>query len=81
MASTWSLGSTQTYNDGSNTLTFSAFETLNGGSAADAFNINADTAADLNGNGGDDSFTFADGVTLTGTLSGGSGNDTLDYSA
>ena len=39
--STWDIGTTQDYRDGTATLTFSAFEHLQGGSAADTFNITA----------------------------------------
>ncbi|NMB88037.1 MAG: hypothetical protein GYA17_06735, partial [Chloroflexi bacterium] len=35
----------------------------------------------LNGLGGDDSFTFTPGATLNGTIDGGAGSDTLDFSA
>ncbi|MEM9803962.1 MAG: CHAT domain-containing protein, partial [Cyanobacteria bacterium P01_D01_bin.56] len=35
----------------------------------------------LEGNGGDDNFTFANGAAISGTIDGGTGNNTLDYSA
>ncbi len=83
VASTWTLGSSaQTYNDGGSTsLAFSGFQTLDGGSDVDIFNINANATIDLNGNGGNDTFNVADGVTLTGTIDGGAGTDTLSYAA
>ena len=37
--STWTVGTSDTYNDGSNTLPFSSFEFLQGGSADDTFNV------------------------------------------
>jgi autotransporter-associated beta strand protein len=59
--------------------------TINGETGSDTFNINASTPAavttDLNGNAGDDQFVFAAGsFVLTGSIDGGTENDTLDYS-
>ena len=55
------------------TLTFSSFENLTGGSLADTFNINAAHSGDLDGRGGTDSFDIR--ATLTGALTGGAGAD------
>jgi len=67
--------------DSVNTLTFSGFEILNGGSDSDTFAVRHFTAATLNGGAGADSFVFSAGAVLTGTLDGQSGSDTLDLSA
>ncbi|HEX7965934.1 MAG TPA: filamentous hemagglutinin N-terminal domain-containing protein, partial [Gammaproteobacteria bacterium] len=79
----WNLNATRTYVDiaTGNTLTFSAFETLTGGTQNDTFNVNTSQTRNLNGGLGNDSFVFADGVTLTGSIDGQGGTDTLDLSA
>ena len=79
---TWNLdaGATgKTYTDGLNTLTFSNFATLQGGSGADTFNVIAPTTAVLNGGDGADLFDIDD--TLTGSANGQGGNDTLQGDA
>src|SRR5262249_21126893 len=83
--STWSLGATQTYDDGAKngSLTFSAFETLNGGSKVDTFNVTQTTAnvpLTLNGNAGDDVFNVSklDKVLGDFTVDGGSGSNSLN---
>src|SRR5262249_34861839 len=81
VASTWALGSTQTYADGTATLTFSAFESLQGGSAADTFNISANTTANLSGNGGNDNFNFSAGAGVSGVIDGKAGTNALNYAA
>ncbi len=77
--STWALGSSQAYTSGGASVTFSAFETLTGGSAIDTFNVTADTSANLNGGAGAiaDVFTIAAGATLTGNIDGEGGTDSL----
>jgi Ca2+-binding RTX toxin-like protein len=50
------------YQSGTNTLDYSGFENLKGGSDADTF-------------------VFADGSVFNGSISGGAGKDTLDYSS
>jgi acrosin len=101
VASTWTLGSANNYSDGTASLTFSGFATVNAGSAGDVFNINgatdvaaanggagndtfnvnASAALNLSGGSGDDTFKLGDGVTLTGSIDGGAGTDTLSYAA
>ena len=75
----WNLGASQTYNtgtgSGARTLLFSAFETLQGNSAVDTFNITAATVEVLNGGGNDDIFNL--NAVLTGSVNGESGTDTL----
>ena len=71
------LGATDQYIS-VNTLAFSSFENLNGGTAADTFSIQTSHTANLNGGLGDDSFVYSSGATLTGTINGAGGVDTLD---
>src|SRR5262249_9825407 len=84
VASTWDIGSTLTYSDGSHSLDVGGFEILNGGSDADTFNINQTTAGGvaltLNGNDGDDAFVAANWADVQGdiTMDGGAGTNTLD---
>jgi acrosin len=80
-SSTFNLSSTDTYILGSYSLAFSGFETLNGGSAADVFNITGTQPVSLYGNGGDDTFNFADAAILNGILDGGAGNDVLNFAS
>ncbi|MGD8574588.1 MAG: hypothetical protein PVJ40_06520, partial [Gammaproteobacteria bacterium] len=78
--STWTLAASATYSS-SRTLDFAGIESLNGGNAADRFNVNSASSENLNGGGGSDRFVFADGTATSGTVDGGTGTDTLDYSA
>jgi acrosin len=76
----WVLDTSKSYSNGSQDLTFASFETLTGGSGADSFAVTANSAANLNGGGGDDVFNLGtDGVSLTGSIAGGSGSNTLSY--
>jgi len=67
-------------------------DSLIGANVANAWNLSAANAGDVNGvtfsnfenlTGGTDvdAFTLADAATLTGTIDGGDGDDTLDYAA
>ena len=79
LTSTWDLGATQTYSDGSVTpLGFSGFAILQGGAGANTFNVLASGTVDLNGGAGDDSFVFSDGAVLHGSIDGQGGVNTLD---
>ncbi|MFA6501883.1 MAG: filamentous hemagglutinin N-terminal domain-containing protein, partial [Parachlamydiales bacterium] len=55
----------------------------NSGNAGDGTNsVNFTSFGTINGGNGDDSFVFADGMTISGTIDGGAGGtNTLDYSA
>ena len=77
----WKLGATDQYAVDTNTLAFSNFANLNGGSGADTFYILTSQTANLSGGSGDNVFVFSNGVVLSGTLDGGADNDTLDISA
>ncbi len=81
--SNWVLSASSTYTDPglARTLGFSSFETLNGGNQVDTFTINSAQTASLNGNAGDDAFTFgADAGRLTGAIAGGTGTNSLSFS-
>ncbi|MEQ9001049.1 MAG: hypothetical protein RID53_31680 [Coleofasciculus sp. B1-GNL1-01] len=56
-----------------------AITNSNSGTINDTLNFN--TFSNLTGGNNDDTFSFNDGVTFTGTVDGGAGTDTLDYSA
>jgi len=56
------------------TITNSNSGTING-------TLNFNTFSNLTGGNNNDTFSFNDGVTFTGTVDGGAGTDTLDYSA
>jgi hypothetical protein len=77
---TWSLGTTDTYKS-TNSLTFAGFTQLVGGTASDAFKIAGVQTVSLAGGGGANDFVFADGARVTGTIDGGTGPSTLDWSA
>ena len=51
-----------------------------GGAGNDTFNINGSIAANLYGEAGDDRFVQNDNSSLTGSIDGGTGLDTLDFS-
>jgi len=61
-------------------LTFEGFDRLYGGSYYDYYNIIADTTARLYGGPGHDVFYMHNNAELTGTIDGGGGVNTLDYS-
>jgi fibronectin-binding autotransporter adhesin len=80
VTASWTLGATRGYTDGTATLTFTGFDTLNGGSAADTFVLTQSQTLNINGLGGDDAIEFdANGVTLTGNFLGGAGSNTLQF--
>jgi len=80
-AAAWGIDGTNQYRS-TNTLDLSNFETYSGGSNVDTFNIAGAQTMVLNGNGGADAFVFAnDAGDLTGTIDGGTGSDTLNWSA
>ncbi|MCA9016085.1 MAG: cadherin domain-containing protein, partial [Planctomycetaceae bacterium] len=74
----WSIDGTNQYT-ATNTLNFSSFENLTGGTDVDTFTITGSQAQNLSGNSGNDIFRFQDGASLTGTIDGNSGADELDY--
>ncbi|MDD9824331.1 MAG: hypothetical protein OXU43_04065, partial [Gammaproteobacteria bacterium] len=78
-ASTWTLGATDSYESGGQSLGFSAVEDMQGGSGADAFTVNGAHTGDLLGGSGAD--TFALSASLTGSVSGEGGADTFELNA
>lgn len=77
VATVWNLDGTPTLTADGTTLSFSSFATLQGGSANDVFVISADTDLDLRGGAGHDVVIFSDDVTLSGSIQGGAGSDTI----
>ena len=63
-----------------NTLDFSGFENLSGGTGADTFNVTTNHSQTLSGGLGGDHFVFTAGATLTSSVNGNAGYDTLDFS-
>ena len=57
------------------------FNTLQGGSGANAFNITANTPDTLLGGAGNDIFSLANGVSSTGTINGQGGVNTINYAS
>ncbi|MCH9792582.1 MAG: cadherin domain-containing protein, partial [Planctomycetes bacterium] len=78
-AADWLIDGSNQYSS-TNTLDFSGFENLVGGTNIDTFNITGSQTHNLLGNAGNDIFQFQNGATLNGTIDGQSGADRLDYS-
>lgn len=81
---TFVLDSNPRYLTGSYELTFDGIENLYGGSANDLFEIHGiggQHSYKLYGGAGDDTFKFIGAAELDGTIDGGSGVNTLDYSS
>ena len=62
----WDLDADPTYSNGTQTLEFTAFEQLTGGSGADTFSVSGAQTATLGGGAGADTFQFSNGAVLTG---------------
>ncbi len=76
---TFELDGTNRYISG-NTLDFSDFGILHGGSASDTFETTGNQIFELFGGSGNDIFSFADEATLTGNIDGQTGMNSLDFS-
>ncbi|MBT3378802.1 MAG: hypothetical protein HN406_24585, partial [Lentisphaerae bacterium] len=76
VASTWTIGSTSTYSDGTTTLSFGTVEVLQGGTATDAFNVSVASALTLKGGAGIDTFQVSSPGSVA-TIEGGAGLDAL----
>ena len=74
-ANTWGLDGTPTFFDGTNTLNFTGFANLQGGTLTDAFNVTAASTYNLLGGAGIDTFDID--ATLTGSIDGEVGVDIL----
>jgi acrosin len=81
-AATWTLPATgaDTYTT-TNTLTFTGFRYLIGSTVSDTFNIAGTQPMSLFGGGGTADFVFADKAKVTGSIDGGTGAGTLDWTA
>ncbi|MEQ8958374.1 MAG: filamentous hemagglutinin N-terminal domain-containing protein, partial [Coleofasciculus sp. C2-GNP5-27] len=55
--------------------------TLTGIDQGSINNLTFENIGNLSGGSADDTFVFSDGATITGTITGNAGTDTLDYSA
>jgi len=80
-ASMWTLGTSDSYASGGQTLGFGGIENLQGGAGADAFTVSAAHTGDLMGGGGADIFTLNAGGSVTGTVAGGADADVLDFAS
>src|SRR5262249_28040596 len=70
-----------TYGSGSPTLAFANFHQLTGGDLQDTFDIRGTFKGSLFGGDGKNLFRFADDLSsVTGTIDGGRGLSTIDYS-
>ncbi len=75
--SVWTVASPATYTSG-NSLTVDGFKTLQGGSAADTFNVTGVTAFNMKGGDGADTFNLD--APVNGSINGEAGADTLQGS-
>lgn len=76
-ASTWTLsGTSSNYTNGLNSLDFTGFSTLQGGTGDDLFQVTSATSIEINGGVGNDTFDID--ARLTGSADGQDGDDTLD---
>ncbi|MFP6764082.1 MAG: hypothetical protein VB858_10695, partial [Planctomycetaceae bacterium] len=79
--STFGLDGTPTYVSGTETLNLGAFEIFTGNVGQDAFQVSGTQTVTANGGGGSDTLVLADAAVLNGVFTGGSGTDTIDFSA
>ena len=70
---------TDTYTAAGRTLTFAAFQTLQGGSDKDNFVLNGAQSASINGGAGDDTLLLSAGAKYSGVFDGQAGSNTLSY--
>ena len=80
---TITLGSVTVTDGAGNTATHADnnVENVIAGSGNDTFNVNGAHGINLYGSAGNDQFIFSNGATLTGVIDGGTGNDTLNFTA
>ena len=77
---TWIVDDSNQYQNGGSTLNFSRVDLLQGGGVEDTFLINSSQDISLNGGAGSDQFIFSNGALLGGSITGGSGEDLLNFS-
>ena len=85
-ADTYSVTASTVGRDFAATITYSNFEdvVLNGGSGGVTYKLLSPAAAtpvSINAGAGNDTFLAADGAGIAGSIDGGNGSNTLDYSA
>ena len=80
-ASTWNLGTSDSYESGGETLMFSSLEIFTAGAMADTFNISRAYTGSLDGGAGADVFNLNTGGSVSGDITGDAGTDTLSYAA
>ncbi len=77
---TFNLTGAAAGNINSPSFAFAGIDSVSGTNANDSFAIDVNWAGSLAGHGGSDAFVFANGVTVTGSIDGGTGTDTLNWS-
>ena len=79
---TWTLGAAgNSYAVGNQSLVFSNFENLIGGSMADSFTLSADHTGNIDTGAGNDSITLAGSARITGDINLGEGDDSLSFAS
>src|SRR5262249_34145632 len=80
-AATWAVGASMTYSSAGGTLAFAGYRNLDGGDGSKTFAEIGSPTANPTGGARAETLPVADGAVLTGTIDGGAGVDTLDWSA
>lgn len=77
--SNWSISTTASTYTSTETFTFSAFDTAQGGSAIDTFAVTNSATINLRAGGDNDAFNIASAAHVTGTLFGEDGDDSFNF--
>ena len=82
VVSAWAINAAPSYTDtvAARSVSFSNFETLNGGTDVDTFNVTAGTIDTMNGGAQNDVFNL-DGGAVTTAINGEAGTDLFDFAA
>ncbi|MFO0930873.1 MAG: hypothetical protein U0736_28225, partial [Gemmataceae bacterium] len=75
---TWTVGASQSYATGGQTLALSNMNNLVGGSGVDTYNVSVNHTGNLDGQGGGDVFNLTGGI-VTGDLIGDAGDDHFNF--
>ena len=79
-AANWGIDGTNQYSS-TNTLDFSGYGNLTGGTGVDTFDVTASHTGNLSGGSNDDVFNLSvNGTVVTGNLNGDAGDDTFNFS-
>ena len=73
----WTVSATPSLSYNGNTVTFSGFDNLTGGTGSDVFNLDANIASIVDGGEGIDRFNITSDI--TGTLNGNAGDDIFTF--